>query len=219
MIGCLVGTRRLDPTRALRKLSLLLVGWTTLGAVPFRAENCEPSAERNAVAIKGRTDGGKLDAAVPAEVHGGHDFVQRVTKAWTFRLNRSEHGWVIALIYRDGKSDRIDLTGITPPYGGAPNPREVYGWHFRNRNNSGPNQGDVNAPQHIRRFLFSQSLIGTGGFKPSNAPSEPHYVEPDPNDGRGWLKIIDYGLSDLEPGQMARMTYLKFTGCLTWPRQ
>lgn len=30
--------------------------------------------------------------------------------------------------------------------------------------------------------------------------------------------MLDYGLSDLEPGRTARMTYLKFEACLSWPK-
>jgi hypothetical protein len=211
-------TQRMALVRCLLVLALLVKGEGVLGATALQEEKCEPSAERNAVAIMGRAADGRLSAAVPAEIHGDHDFVQRVARSWHFHLNRSEYGWVIALIHRDGKSGQVDLTGITPPYSGVPNPREIHGWHFRNRDNSGPNRGDVNAPQHLRRFVFSRSLIGTGGFKPSTDPETPRYVEPDPSDGRGWLRIVDYGLSDLEPDQRARMTYLKFTACLTWPR-
>ena len=34
------------------------------------------------------------------------------------------------------------------------NPRYVEAWHFRNRANTDPNEGDVNAPQHEREFAF-----------------------------------------------------------------
>jgi hypothetical protein len=34
------------------------------------------------------------------------------------------------------------------------NPRYVEAWRFRNRANTDPNEGDVNAPQHEREFAF-----------------------------------------------------------------
>ncbi len=142
-------------------------------------------------------------------ITGKRQFTQVVGNRWVFTLEPAPFGWDIRL--RD--KERVDLSQITPPFRGAPNPRQIYGWHFRNAANTAKNQGDVNAPQHLRQFQFSPALTGTGGFRPSNGA-----IEPDPDEGRGWLRIYDIGLSDLEPDQKARMNYLKFKSCLTWPR-
>ncbi len=187
----------------------------TLSVGTAQAQTCEATAERHAVKIKGQTDDGVLNEHIKPEIYGGHNFTQDLGNGLWFRLGAAKHGWVIYVFGRGGDGADVDLTQITPPFRG-PNPRQLYGWHFRNQANTGPNQGDVNAPQHDRIFLFSPSLIGTGGFKPpqGTAPS----VEPDPNSGLGWLKVLDYGLSDLEPGKQARMTYLQFDACVTWPK-
>jgi len=72
---------------------------------------------------------------------------------WTLVLEPDRYGWVGRLLGADG----VDLSRITPPLHG-PNPRELHGWHFRNSANTGPNKGDVNAPQRLRRFLFAGDI-------------------------------------------------------------
>ncbi len=175
---------------------LFLVALATGFAVAqtSQAQTCEPTPERHAHALHG-------------EVMGKHTYLTSVGDK-IFWLESSKYGWDMRL--RD--KDKMDLSQITPPFNG-PNPREIYGWHFRNAANTGKNTGDVNAPQHLRLFQFSPSLSGTGGFRPSTG-----LVELDPNAGRGVFTIRDFGLTDLEPGQKARMNYLKFHVCLTWPK-
>ena len=147
-----------------------------------------------------------------AEVAGERDYRETINKRWTFTLLRMYHGWVIRLY----DPNQMDLTQLTPPYQFGPNPRDIFGWHFRNQNNTQPNDGTVNAPQRFREFVFSQNLEGTGGFRPST--NTPKFFEPSDYDGQGWLNIVDYGLADLEKDQQARMMYLKFAACLTWPK-
>ncbi|MFN3232808.1 MAG: hypothetical protein ACE363_11715 [Alphaproteobacteria bacterium] len=197
-------------------------GWTAAVAALFLgipgtvlAQTCEPTADRHAVKIKGQTDDGVLNEHLKPEIYGNHNFTQDLGNGWWFHLGAAKYGWVIYVFGRDEAGADVDMTQITPPFRG-PNPRQLYGWHFRNQANTGPNEGDVNAPQHDRVFLFSPSLIGSGGFKPPQGAVAP--PEPDSRSGLGWLKILDYGLSDLEPGQQARMTYLKFDACITWPK-
>jgi hypothetical protein len=112
-------------------------------------------------------------------------------------------------------STGVDLTAITPPFRFGVNPRDIEGWHFRNETNTGSNDGSVNAPQLDRIFLFSPALEGTGGYRPPDDATE---IEFDGSEGRGSLMIHDAGFADLEPGQKARMLYLNFSVCLTWPK-
>ncbi len=145
------------------------------------------------------------------EVAGNRDFNEYLEgPEWTFQLKRAAFGWEIRLLDKE----QLDLTQMTPPLRGAPNPREVYGWHFRNADNTGPNKGDVNAPQGLRLFGFDPALSGTGGYRPNEAGG----VDPENQPGRGALTIEDMGLADLEPGQKARMNYLKFNVCMSWPK-
>ncbi|MAK60264.1 MAG: hypothetical protein CMK09_04740 [Ponticaulis sp.] len=161
------------------------------------AQNCQESPETHAVKIKGMESSGQLNANIAPEIYGNHNFSQELDNGWVFSLSAAKWGWRIAVY-----DDETDLTAGTPPLRG-PNPREIYGWHFRNADNTGPNTGEVNAPQHMRAFVLSSRAAGTS---------------PGPGDGIGWLKIEDFGLSDLEPGEQARMSYLKFNACLSWPK-
>lgn len=178
-------------------LLLIILAPGLINAAPV--ESCEPTPSRHAREIQG-------------EIAGKNRFEARVGDAWIFSLEPASYGWDVRL--RD--AEQMDLTQITPPFRMAPNPREIYGWHFRNAANTGENTGDVNAPQQLRLFEFSPALSGTGGFRPPRGAPEPG--EPDPDHGRGALTILDMGLADLEQGRKARMNYLKFHVCLTWPR-
>ncbi len=179
------------PNRPL--LAALLVVWAL--AEGANAElTCHETAERHAVHLAG-------------EIAGNRSYRQPVGNRWTFTLLRQERGWAIRLKARDG----IDLTQVTPPFRG-PNPRDIEGWHFRNASNTAANDGSVNAPRELRIFQFSPGLEGTGGFRPPSGTAIVDAV------GRGWFKIDDYALADLEPDQQARMMYLKFFACLTWPK-
>jgi len=159
------------------------------------AQSCQPSPQRNAISLSG-------------EISGSHIFQRSFGDEWSVQLLPSQFGWDLRILDKDG----LDLSQITPPFRFAPNPREIYGWHFRNAHNTADNTGDVNAPQHTRLFSFSPSLTGTGGFKPSSINQQTT------DSGRGLLRVLDMGLSDLEKGQKARMTYLKFNLCLSWPK-
>ncbi len=193
------------------------------------APTCEARVERHAVHISSAP---QLEAVgdwfsrlqmrnhqphiTPAEVYGDHSFYRTLSSGWIFTLLRQQHGWSLRLYDTAGG---VDMTSITPPYGGAiPNTRDIFGWHFRNRQNTGPNLGSVNAPQQFRPFAFATSLTGTGGFKPNTDPATVKFSQPLDDQGRGWLEIIDYGLNNLQPGQQANMNYLKFEACLSWPR-
>ena len=168
---------------------------------------CQSTLSHHAVRIEG------TDGQLPFVV-GDQNFYQALDNGWVFALTRAELGWSIRLYERDPVGDAVDLTSLTPPLRGAPNPRDIFGWHFRNAANTAPNEGDVNAPQELRTFVLSPVLIGTGGLKPSGTS----LPTPSPDDGIGQLQIVDYGLANPKPGTKARMNYLRFDACLSWPR-
>ena len=177
------------------------------------AKICESTPERHAAPVLGRNINNELSRHAAPYVAGDRSFYQEIGKGWWFGLVKQPYGWSLQL--KDGPdANSVDLSTITPPYRG-PNPRQIYGWHFRNAANTGPNEGDVNAPQEDRLFFFSEGLSGTGGYKP---PKEGAGFVPGPEDGLGWLKILDFGLADLAPGEKARMNYLEFEACITWPK-
>jgi len=152
-------------------------------------------------------------ATVAGEIHAGETFIAEVDEKLTFALVPTEAGWIIEARNAAG----VDRSWITPPLHMLDvNPRNIAGWHFRNAANTGPNEGDVNAPQHRREFVFGPepSAPPPSGQPPTAATVEPARAE----FGRGELIIEDFGLADLLPGQRARMVYLKFSGCIGWIR-
>ncbi len=87
-------------------------------------------------------------------VSRGQLFEQEISPDLVFRLKPLVHGWEIEIGHKT-ESENFSAV-VTPPYYGM-NARYVEGWHFRNRDNSGPNEpGEklVNAPQEKRRFYF-----------------------------------------------------------------
>lgn len=157
-----------------------LAAFTIAGAV--HAQTCEAREARHAQMVSG-------------EVYGGHDLVLDAGPGFRLALFRSQYGWRIAVLDEEAR----DLVPPSPARGFVPL-REIDGWHFRNADNTGPNTGDINAPQRERQFSF---------LFPGDT---------DVASGAGSLVIADYGLADLGPGQQARMVYLRFDACLTWPK-
>ena len=116
-----------------------------------------------------------------------------------FKLVPTDFGWNIDI--SQGKQHY--LANMTGPRHFVPNPTEIEGWHFRNAANTGPNTGDVNAPDETRRFLYS--------------PRWPH-CEDAPGlekDGHGVLEITDKDLGNLKAGEKANILRMVFTVALT----
>ena len=180
----------------MNKIAFIAAGVSTLMSVAA-AQPCTPGEGRSVWSVSGREVAGDRDYREPIDQTG-----------WIFALVDADHGWDLRVFDKEG----LDLTQMTPPLRGAPNPRQIYGWHFRNADNSGANKGDVNAPQGLRLFGLEPALTGTGGYKPSSAAG----VDPQEQTGRGALTIRDMGLADLAPGEKARLNYLKFDVCMTW---
>jgi len=187
-------------------------------AGPAAAQICEPTPELHAVRIVGTDGSGSQTSNEAPFVAGERGFFQSLDNGWVFALIPADYGWSLRVYENAQIGDVVDLTSLTPPHGGVPNPRDILGWHFRNADNTAANDGSVNAPTHLRAFVVSPALAGTGGFKPSAGPDDPRLAGPGPGDGIGWLRVLDYGLADLEPGERARMNYLKFDACVSWPR-
>ena len=104
---------------------------------------------------------GRDGASVAGEISGERDFREAMGPGWTLALLRDAHGWNLRLLDQDG----LDLTQFTPPLRFPPNPREIYGWHFRNVDNTGPNDGSVNAPQRMRPFVFASDPAASSGSR------------------------------------------------------
>lgn len=112
-----------------------------------------------------------------------------------FALVPLEYGWSIDI----SKGQQHYLDKLTGPAHFVPNPTDIEGWHFRNAANTGPNTGDVNAPDETRDFLFS--------------PRWPRCPDAEglDKDGQGTLEITDMELGNLVPGEQANILMMKFT--------
>lgn len=154
---------------------------------------------------------GKALAVVSGTLTAGQDLEESFGDRFTFRLRPSAHGWEVQ-VAEAGRDE--NLARLTPPWHFVPSPRFLEGWHFRNARNTGPNEGDVNAPQSVREFIFSpevgRSLEYEGGATPAST------VEAVAAFGQGRLTILEYELSPPEEGTRARFRSLRFEACLYW---
>ncbi|KMK65341.1 hypothetical protein [Puniceibacterium sp. IMCC21224] len=126
--------------------------------------------------------------------------------AQTFSLVPTDYGWQIQMLDRDGAELPVFAAPLRPV---EINPLNIAGWHFRNRDNTGPNNGDVNAPQHQRRFVFGAMARDLLANPTPRGASEGV-------GGLGELILGNMTLTSPEPGQRAAMTALDFTACLVW---
>lgn len=111
--------------------------------------------------------------------------------------------------------DHEDLAALTPPFHFVPNPREIEGWHFRNADNTGPNDGSISAPSHLREFIFSP-WVGRGITYQGSATTDTD-VRRVRWFGRGWVHLDDFELTPPRLGERAAFLWLRFSACLTWP--
>jgi hypothetical protein len=176
--------------------ALILAGLAAFAANPAFAFNCPPAEGRDVRFFAG-------------EAAGSNSFYIEIGPGWAFALVPRAPGWEIQLLDKNEAGDEVELSWATDARM-SPSPRQIFGWHFRNADNTGTNLGDVNAPQHLRLFEF---FPGNAAMQEVLSLDRP---ELNPQ-GRGALEIQDYGLADLEKGQQARMVYVKFSVCLSWP--
>jgi hypothetical protein len=164
------------------------------------APRCESETGRKAERIQG-------------EVSSGNQFSQITPAGWILRLVPVPEGWFLEVSTKDRETE--DLSRLTPPWHFVPNAREVEGWHFRNADNTGPNEGSVNAPQELREFIFSPQ-VGRG-IEYNGSATSAEDVAKVRSFGRGWLLIEAYQLTPPRKGERAAFESLRFSACLTWP--
>jgi len=142
---------------------------------------------------------------IAGRVAAGDCFTQPFANRFTFHLLPRERGWEI-VIREAGREE--NLARLTPPWHFVPNPRDIEGWHFRNVDNTEPNDGSVNAPQRVREFIFSPEVGRTIEYEGSATPDT--VVAQVARYGRGRLVIVDYELTPPVEGERAAFLWLKF---------
>lgn len=135
-------------------------------------------------------------------------FSQAFGRGLRLCLDPIENGWIICVRKEGG---RDDLARLTPPFHFI-NARYIEGWHFRNADNTGPNECgplNVNAPQELREFIFSPHVT-------RETPLTHEEVERTSAFGTGELEILDRELSPTAKGERARMLAMEFEVRLRW---
>jgi hypothetical protein len=161
-------------------------------------------------------DSNRAGERFAGEICAGELFERPFGPGYRFVLDPIEKGWRIA-VRLEGR-DEI-LSRLTPPWHFVPNPCFLEGWHFRNAGNNGPNDGTVNAPGKERGFIFSPEVgLTIAGPESVVIPTEEEMLRIAAF-GSGELRILDYGLADLEPGEQARMVWLRFEVCVSWAKR
>jgi len=149
-----------------------------------------------------------------AELAEGERFTFDVNERLYFELDPDPEGWEIAVRAVDRPGE--NLARLTPPLPG-PNPRQIWGWHFRNAANTGPNDGSVAAPQNDRPFMFSEQVGRTIQGPGSTRGPTPEEIEAVERDGDGMLMVDDLKLGNLVPGQRATIRWMRFHVVLEYP--
>jgi hypothetical protein len=166
-----------------------------------------------AVAPRCASEPGRRAEQVKGEVIKGKRFSTSTRGGWILKLVPVEGGWFLEITIKG--RDNEDLSRLTPPWLFVPNAREIEGRHFRNEDNTGPNEGSVNAPQELREFIFSPQ-VGRGiEYNGSGTTSED--VANVQSFGRGWLHLDEFRLTPPRKGERPCFEWLKFSACLTWP--
>ena len=147
------------------------------------------------------------------EVLTGAAFRAATAEGWILHLVPGPEGWFLQVTQKGREME--DLSRLTPPWHFVPNARELDGWHFRNGDNTGPNDGSVNAPQELREFIFSPE-VGRG-IEYNGSATTPEDVAKVESFGRGWLHLDAFRLTPPRRGERASFEWLRFTACLTWP--
>jgi len=160
---------------------------------------CAASPTRQARTIRGEVDGGAsfADGAGPFEL----------------RLRASDGGWGIHVFERGGD---VDLAKYTLPLHG-PNPTVLLASYFRNADNTGPNDGSVNAPGAHREFVFSPEVDRSIRYD-AEAVRMLAAVGRIQSFGRGTLDVVDSRITPPEKGAVPKFLWIKFEACLSWPR-
>lgn len=178
-------------------------------AVPMQLSNavreCATSADRVAELISGEVKAGERFE------RRFNSFLFRLTPA-TFAGVEIPVGWDIGIFDTDRSED---LSRFTLPLRG-PNARNIYAWHFRNEDNTGPNTGTVNAPQRHRAFMFSPEVGRSIRDEEEAGKRWANYARIEAF-GQGAFDILDFALTEPKPGAVPSFLWLKFTACLTWP--
>ncbi|MDK1032216.1 MAG: hypothetical protein QGD94_09435 [Planctomycetia bacterium] len=202
-----------------------MVGTSLCIAVALCAalSSCSPDEHSVTPSESGPSTGKKGRIIFTAEVRRGEEYSHSINENLEFRLIPvADYGWDIWIGGRNNLDE--DYIGVvTPPYRGI-NTKQIYGWHFRNVDNSGtntPGPNSVNAPQEERDFCF---VLNRGDYQSAwndleillwrNPRSKEYSAAEKGHESlskrMGQLTIQDLRLGNLIVGKQAWIDYMRF---------
>jgi hypothetical protein len=205
--------------------SLVAAGW--LGQ---SGANLVDAAESILQTSKPASEAHPRSVTFSGEVLKGRSFEKTIRANLFFRLVPQELGWTILI---GSKADAANnFCGVvTPPYRGI-NALQIEGWHFRNSDNTGPNEAgpkNVNAPQELREFYF---VLSEADYRNAMDALQimlwPYSYSKQQIDraerahsklrkGNGTMTIRDLKLNTLEPRKQAGIERATFNVALLFP--
>ena len=132
------------------------------------------------------------------------------------RLDPMPTGWMISVRERGRDAD---LSRLTPPLHGSPNPRDLEGWQFCAPGDQACEAGAAarNGPGRVRDFIFSPEVGKAIQGPQSRRSPEPEDIHRIMRFGRGRLRILSFRLADPSPGGEPRLAWIRFEVELSWP--
>jgi hypothetical protein len=215
----------------LNRFSFFLLLLVVLGLLSARAAAQIPSsaAIQRADSPKAQNSRAKCaPARFSGEVLRDQKYVHALPYGLEFRLIPYPEGWSISIGRPGDKTE--DYVGIaTPPYHGV-NPVFIEAWHFRNADNTGPNEGQVEAPASVRDFSFVlshaqyQKFLDELNIWSGSSPDATEKQRAAATDfllsaprRSGSLSIVDMKLGGLEKGTRPWFDSMKFNVDLCFP--
>lgn len=170
------------------------------------------------------------------EVSDKNNFEKEIGHHLFFQLHHDDLGWSISVTNKISNLAGEKFTDnfasiVTPPYHGVNN-LDIFGWHFRNEDNTGPNivgLKNVNSPQKIREFDF---VLNDADYKtayhsldimlrPNGKTEKEIEIASDIHanliKGHGKLIIHEIKLNNLIAGKVAGIESMKFDVELKFP--
>ena len=164
------------------------------------------------------------------EVLKARSFEKSIGTNLFFRLVPQELGWTIFVGSKANAANNF-CSVVTPPYRGI-NALQIEGWHFRNSDNTGPNEAglkNVSAPLELREFYFVlseadyrsamdalQVLLWPYSYS-SQQIDRAERAHANLRKGNGTLTIRDLQLNTLERGKQAGIDRAMFNVSLVFP--
>jgi hypothetical protein len=167
-------------------------------------------------------------AQFSGEVEQGQTFTKEIRGNLIFQLIPYDLGWTISLADKTNPAHNFTQV-VTPPYHGT-NDTVIEGWHFRNADNTGPNDPgpkNVNVPQKVRAFNF---VLNEQGYDKAvdtlNKMLYPSSYSSDEIEKAGHVKLITGTgtltinkiiLNHLKLNEQAGIDSMTFDVRLEWP--